>query len=139
MSQIRRVACLVPLAVVLSTAFALAQEPEQQQQLVAGSSVYKTYCAVCHGPDAKGDGPLASSLRMRPPDLTLLAKKNGGKFPTDQVIRIVDGRKPVKGHGGADMPVWGDAFKQSKDGYSEAAVRAKIEAVVGHLESLQQP
>jgi hypothetical protein len=70
--------------------------------------------------------------------LTILAKKNGGTFPKDQVLRTVDGRKAVKGHGGADMPIWGDAFKQSKDGYSEAAVKAKIEAVVGYIETLQE-
>jgi len=44
----------------------------------------------------------------------------------------------VKGHRGPDMPVWGDAFKQSQDGYSEAVVREKIEAVVAHVETLQE-
>ena len=105
----------------------------------AGSSVYQTYCAVCHGPSGQGDGPLAASLRVRPPDLTLLARKSGGTFPKDRVTRTVDGRNPVKGHGGADMPVWGDAFKQAKDGFSEAKVKEKIEAVVEYLESLQRP
>ena len=37
------------------------------------------------------------------------------------------------------MPVWGDAFKQARDGYSEAKVKEKIEAVVEYLESLQRP
>ena len=129
---------LVPLALVVSAAAASAQEPPPEQ-VVVGAAVYKTYCAVCHGAGAKGDGPLADSLRVRPPDLTLLARKNAGKFPKDQVMRTVDGRKPAKGHGGVDMPIWGDAFKQSQGGYSEAAVRQKIEAVVEHLESVQQP
>ena len=104
----------------------------------SGSGIFTTYCAVCHGSSGHGDGPLSGSLRVRPPDLTLLARKNGGTFPKDRVTRTVDGRNPVKGHGGADMPVWGDAFKQSQDGYSEAKVKQKIEAVVEHLESLQQ-
>jgi len=26
---------------------------------------------------------------------------------------IIDGRHPVPGHGGPDMPVWGDAFKRA--------------------------
>jgi mono/diheme cytochrome c family protein len=135
MSQARTVARLVPLVAVLAPATGLAQDVGAQQ--VAGSAVYKTYCAVCHGSAGKGDGPLADGMRVRPPDLTLLAKKNGGTFPKDQVVRIVDGRKPVKGHGGADMPVWGDAFKETKEGYSEAAVKEKIESVVGHIETLQ--
>jgi mono/diheme cytochrome c family protein len=129
------VARLVPLVVILAPAAGLAQEEVQR---VAGSSIYKTYCAVCHGTGGKGDGQLADSLRMKPSDLTLLAKKNKGTFPKDQVMRTVDGRKPVKGHGGTDMPIWGDAFKQSREGYSEAVVKEKIEAVVAYIETLQE-
>jgi mono/diheme cytochrome c family protein len=102
-----------------------------------GDSLFKTYCASCHGPSAKGDGPLADHLRFRPPDLTLFAKRNGGKFAADKVERIIDGRAPVKGHGGPDMPIWGDAFKSSHETYDEAAVKARIKAVVEFLEGLQ--
>jgi mono/diheme cytochrome c family protein len=103
----------------------------------SGDSLFKTYCATCHGPTAKGDGPLADHLRFRPPDLTLFAKRNGGKFAADKVERIIDGRAPVKGHGGSDMPVWGDAFKGSQEGYDEAAVKARIKALAEFLEGLQ--
>jgi mono/diheme cytochrome c family protein len=125
----------IPAALLALGAWAAAQEAGPPR--VAGSTVYKTYCAVCHGSSGEGDGPLSGSLRVKPPDLTQLARKNGGKFPKEQVVRIVDGRNPVKGHGGADMPVWGDAFKQSREGYSEERVKEKIEAVVDHLETLQ--
>jgi mono/diheme cytochrome c family protein len=103
-----------------------------------GSDVFKTYCAACHGQNAKGDGPLADNLRVRPPDLTLIAKRMGGTFPADKVRRIIDGRNPVKGHGGPDMPVWGDAFKSSREGYSDEAVKARIEAVTEHLAGIQE-
>lgn len=102
-----------------------------------GGALFKTYCAVCHGKTAKGDGPLADHLRFRPPDLTLLAKRNKGTFDAEQVHSIVDGREPVKGHGGPDMPVWGDAFKRSGEGFSEKAVKARIDAIVDHLKSIQ--
>jgi mono/diheme cytochrome c family protein len=125
-------------ATTLAAARVGAQETGAGEPEVAGPSVYRTYCTVCHGPGAKGDGPLAESLRFRPPDLTLLARKNGGTFPKDRVLRTVDGRNPVKGHGGQDMPVWGDAFKHSRESFSEKAVRQKIEAVVQHLETLQE-
>jgi mono/diheme cytochrome c family protein len=103
-----------------------------------GSDLYKTYCASCHGANAKGDGPLADSLRVRPPDLTLIAKRMGGTFSADKVQRIIDGRDPVKGHGGVDMPVWGDAFKSSREGYNEQAVKARIEALTEHLANIQE-
>jgi mono/diheme cytochrome c family protein len=105
---------------------------------VSGSAVFKTYCAVCHGKEAKGDGPLSGSLRFTPPDLTLLAKRNGGTYPSDQVFRMIDGRKPLKGHGGPDMPIWGDAFKGTADGFSEEKVKAKIDALVDFLKSIQE-
>jgi mono/diheme cytochrome c family protein len=104
---------------------------------VAGSAVFKTYCAVCHGKEAKGDGPLAGSLRFTPSDLTLLAKRNGGTYPAEQVFRMIDGRKPLRGHGGPDMPVWGDAFKGTADGYSEEKVKARIDALVDFLKTIQ--
>ena len=100
--------------------------------------VYRTYCATCHGVSARGDGPLATHLRFTPPDLTLIAKRNGGRFDDEQVHRIIDGRKPVKGHGGPDMPVWGEAFKRSAEVSSDEAVKARIDGLVAHLKSLQR-
>lgn len=114
-----------------------AQAPDPAPSNVSGSYVFKTYCASCHGKEAKGDGPLASSLRFAPSDLTLLAKRNGGVYPSEQVFRIIDGRKPVKAHGGTDMPVWGDAFKGSVDGNSEERVKEKIDALVDFLKWIQ--
>jgi hypothetical protein len=54
------------------------------------------------------------------------------------VARIVDGRDPVEGHGGPDMPVWGDAFKNADTGYDEEKVKEKIRAVVAHVKTLQE-
>jgi len=34
----------------------------------------------------------------------------------DKAARIIDGRAGAKGHGGADMPVWSDAFKRAEEG-----------------------
>jgi mono/diheme cytochrome c family protein len=104
---------------------------------VSGEHAFRTYCASCHGPAGRGDGPLASDLRSRPADLTALARRNGGEFPTELVVRIVDGRKRVKGHGGPDMPAWGDAFRNVDSSFDEAAAQEKIRAVVDHLKTLQ--
>ena len=80
---------------------------------------------------------MADNLRVRPPDLTLIAKRNAGRFPADTVRRTIDGRNPVKGHGGPEMPVWGDAFRSPSDAYSDAKVAQKIDALVEYLKSIQ--
>ena len=105
-------------------------------EVASGAMLYKTYCAACHGTDARGNGPVAAAMRTRPPDLTQLARGNNGLFPTDRVRRIVDGRE-IESHGTRDMPVWGDVFRRMG---SEAAGdgSARIAAIVGFLESIQQ-
>jgi mono/diheme cytochrome c family protein len=113
--------------------------PGSAVAVVSGSYSFRTYCASCHGIDAKGDGPLAESLRFHPPDLTQIAKRNGGEFPAEKLAQIVDGRKPLKGHGGAEMPVWGDAFRNSETGYDEESVKARIRSVVDYLKTIQVP
>jgi len=133
-----------PAVAILSFALmAVAHVASAQQTAEAvvsgdsGESVFKTYCGACHGRSATGDGPLAASLRYRPADLTRIAKRNGGKFDPEKVYRIIDGRDRVKSHGGTDMPVWGDAFKGSVAGYSDKAVKARIESIVDYLKTIQ--
>lgn len=102
-----------------------------------GSFLFRTYCASCHGTSARGDGPLADAMRQRPADLTAIATRNKGVFPREQVHRIIDGRQPVKGHGGPDMPVWGDVFARTSGSGDEASITARIDALVRYLEGLQ--
>ena len=136
-----RVSWIVGAVSAASFVAAMAAGQETTETFSAGTSgpeVYKTYCAVCHGKEARGDGPLAESLRHAPPDLTTLGKRNDGKFDAASVSRMIDGRDPIKGHGGADMPIWGDAFKRSGEKYDDKAVKARIDALVDHLKSLQR-
>ena len=125
----------VMLALLLLPAPALAQS--EVKQAIAGGELFRTYCAACHGTAARGDGPLASSMTRKPADLTEIAKRNGGVFPSELVFRTIDGKKPVRGHGGPDMPVWGDAFARSRDGGDEQKVRRMIQSLVDYLESVQ--
>jgi mono/diheme cytochrome c family protein len=113
------------------------QLPAAPQATPAGSGLYSTYCVACHGADAKGNGPLASSLKKKPADLTQLTKRNNGTFPAEMVAQVIDGKNPVKGHGGGDMPVWGEALLNSQDGGSQAAVKTRIDALVNYLASKQ--
>jgi mono/diheme cytochrome c family protein len=115
-----------------------AQDRSSPTYGVSGSYTYRTYCASCHGLKGKGDGPLAENLRFFPPDLAQLARRNGGRYPAEDVTRIVDGRNPIEGRGGPDMPVWGDAFKNPETGFDEKKVRLKILSVVDYLKTLQE-
>ena len=107
------------------------------RQSVAGREVFRLYCAACHGVAGRGDGPLASNMRRKPADLTEIAKRNGNQFPSEMVFRTIDGRQPVRGHGGPDMPVWGDAFARSRDNATPTSVRETIESLVGYIQSFQ--
>lgn len=130
---------LVLAAILLASATAARAQQTAEAVLsgTSGDALFKTYCGSCHGKSAKGNGVMADYLRFRPADLTLIAKHNAGKFDADAVYRIIDGRDRVRGHGGTDMPVWGDAFKRSADGYSEKAVKARIQAIVNYLKTIQ--
>jgi mono/diheme cytochrome c family protein len=103
---------------------------------MSGGDIFRFYCASCHGREGKGDGPVASALNRRPPDLTTIASRNSGRFPTDRVERFVTGdREPIPAHGSADMPVWGPIF-QALDP-QDRMNRIRIENVVAFIESIQ--
>ena len=120
------------MTVLVGSAQAADQGSEQH-----GSTIYRMYRASCHGETARGDGPLASSMRRRPPNLTEIVTRQKGVFPKEKVHRIIDGRERVPGHGGPDMPVWGDAFLKSGENSNEETVRARIQKLVDFLESIQ--
>ena len=128
---------LLPFAVSPSAAQDAATPQPAVKQSVAGAEVFRTYCASCHGTAARGDGPLASAMIRKPADLTEIAKRNGGLYPSELVFRTIDGKKPIRGHGGPDMPVWGDAFARSRDGGDPERVKRVIQSLVDFLESIQ--
>jgi len=123
-------------ALLLAPTGAAAQET-MTKQTTPGAEVFRTYCASCHGTAARGDGPLALSMRKKPANLTEIAKRNGGEFPSEMVFKTIDGRQPIRGHGGPDMPVWGDAFAKSREAGDADRVKAVIQSLVDYLESIQ--
>ena len=76
-------------------------------------------------------------MTKKPANLTEIAKRNGGAFPSDLVFRTIDGRNKVRGHGGPDMPEWGEAFAKSREAGDVERVTKVIQSLVDYLESLQ--
>jgi mono/diheme cytochrome c family protein len=132
---------ILTLAIVLIVAvwplFTAAEE--EPGNAARGRASFNLYCSSCHGKTARGDGPVAASLKTPPADLTQLSISNGGKFPTEQTHAYIDGRRNVAAHGPSDMPVWGLSFQDpGKDSDQEAMVRHKIKDLVAFIESVQE-
>jgi mono/diheme cytochrome c family protein len=110
--------------------------PAPATSAASGKEMFKSYCAPCHGADAKGDGPAAEALKSKPADLTVLAKNNGGKFPAGRVSSILRGQAAVTAHGNRDMPVWGRVFWRMSQGH-ESEVQQRVGNLTKYIESLQ--
>lgn len=112
-----------------------------------GRREFESSCAVCHGVEATGDGPLRPFLRKPPPDLTTLARRAGGTFPAHDVMAMIDGRSSVRigSHGTREMPAWGQVYLESAQDEAartkvqpEGSVHARIMALVDYLARLQR-
>lgn len=100
-----------------------------------GKAMFREYCAACHGPEGKGNGPAAAALKKAPADLTELSAHNNGKFPDVRVSRYIEGVDTVQAHGTRDMPVWGDVFKSlNRD---PAASTMRVSNLTEYVKSLQ--
>src|SRR3989442_2682752 len=90
-----------------------------------GRRVYARRCAVCHGPDGRGNGPAAPSLTPRPRDFTLGQFEYKSTAPDqpptdDDLISVV-----TNGLHASAMPYWHDVLDT-----------AEIRAVVEHVKRL---
>jgi len=143
-----RVAKFIILSAILTIFSALATAQETQSSPIvkhvpiatspsdSGKAMFNSYCAVCHGTDAKGAGPAASAMKTPPNDLTLLAQKNGGKYPAAHVAAVLHGQATTAAHGSEDMPIWGPLFSSISQG-REAQVQQRIANIVQYIETLQ--
>ena len=131
---------VLPIALMLmltTTAMTRAQGATDTAVTESGRALFMTYCASCHGPSGHGDGPVGDALHVRPPNLALLAKRNGDQFVAARIERLIDGREVMTAHGTMEMPIWGDAFKR-REGLSDQSVKGRIEAIVRYLATIQE-
>jgi mono/diheme cytochrome c family protein len=118
-----------------------AQTPKSQEspedarliQSIQGSALYAAYCAVCHGKNGKGDGPMAKPLKVPPPDFTRIS---GGRFPLARVRAIILGEQETQaGHGTREMPVWGPIFSQVA--WDQDLGRVRADNLARYIETIQ--
>ncbi|APJ02644.1 c-type cytochrome [Silvanigrella aquatica] len=74
--------------------WALSQEEQKKMNLtdsqVKGRYHYLQYCASCHGPLGKGDGPSSVTLRKRPPDFFHPASKFINGFKEQSLLKTLN-------------------------------------------------
>lgn len=130
---------LITSALIVFSAVACAQTVK----IDMGKREYDAKCANCHGATGKGQGPFAEFLKKSPPDLTTLAKSNGGFLPMDRLYQSIRGNN-LPAHGARDMPIWGREYSLEAANYygdvpydSEAYVRARVLALLEYINRLQ--
>jgi mono/diheme cytochrome c family protein len=101
-----------------------------------GTKIFRNYCAACHGINGSGDGPAAPALKTKPPELTTIARRNGGTFPTARVRSIIAGGEVLAAHGSREMPIWGPIFHQIENDQDLGYVR--LQNVTEYLKSIQR-
>jgi mono/diheme cytochrome c family protein len=114
-----------------------------------GKLEFLTSCAVCHGPEGKGNGSFSALLKVDVPDLTQYAKNNNGIFHITYISDIIAGQVEVAAHGDRDMPIWGSRFnaelttklgdfRPEDDTTVESHIRGRILDLAFYLQSIQE-
>jgi mono/diheme cytochrome c family protein len=131
------------LAVLLIASTSAAAQQQGSPQATFGRLTYQLSCAICHGSSGHGDGEMAGALTVPAPDLTQLARRNGGPFPRDRVRAVIEGGSERTEHGG-QMPAWGLIFLKDFETVpgavrdAGALVRQRIDSLVVYLEAIQE-
>ena len=133
-------ATLVGTGLLLAGGAALAQARADMGRLE-----YEANCVACHGKDGKGDGYYGKVINVKVPDITTISKRNGGTFPVEKVMMLIDGREVPPAHGVRQMPIWGiDYALKSAEVYRnfpthdpETYVKVRILALVDYVYLMQ--
>ena len=114
----------------------------EMPQASDGRALFMENCAVCHGENGKGNGPMARAMSTAPRDLTLIAVRNNDVFPRAKTMSTIDGYAR-SGMTGPNMPEFGELLKgdlvpfDSGDGIQTPTPR-KLVALLEYLESIQE-
>ena len=132
--SLSRAMILVGLTILFAAIIGAAKKPAIG---LNGHHIFMDRCGACHGEDGKGNGPAVGALKVAPPDLTLLAKKNGGTFPAEHVRKMLSEWVDISAHGSREMPIWGDLFNP-KSAADQQVANDQFKNLVVYLESIQE-
>lgn len=131
------------IAALVSVAFHQFSFAQPVPMRDIGKQEFDNRCASCHGKDGKGNGWLSFFITIQPPDLTVLAKNNGGILPADRLYQSISGES-IAIHGPSDMPAWGRTYRsEAPDIYlgvpynTEAYSRGRILMLIEYINRLQ--
>ncbi|MBI3989236.1 MAG: cytochrome c [candidate division NC10 bacterium] len=77
---------------------------------VKGKEIYTKFCASCHGPSGRGDGPAAAALNPKPRNFA--DKKVMDALTDDYLFKVIQGGGAAVGKSPM-MPPWGGALKEA--------------------------
>jgi len=100
-----------------------------------GERVYAQHCAICHGPDGRGNGPAAPSLIPRPRDFTLGEFKYKSTAPESPPSEMDLLRTVTQGLRASAMPPFGDILKPEEIG----AVNQYVKQFSGVFDTAAEP
>jgi len=82
-----------------------------------GQRLFVSHCMICHGPDGKGNGPLAKNLDLNPVDMTRTLRSR-----SDTILKKIisgEGGQTISGRDRHNvltdaMPNWGEVLSDSQ-------------------------
>ncbi|MBS9716751.1 c-type cytochrome [Pseudohalocynthiibacter aestuariivivens] len=113
-----------------------------------GKDSFIANCAVCHGVNGKGNGPIVDLLKSAPSDLTRISERNGGQFPIKRVYEVIADADQSRGHGTSEMPIWGNRFnadtiaqegEYGTGGSGVPTAQSRVLELVFFLATIQEP
>ena len=120
----KRRSVLAAAALVVAAANPASAQDAPATEPSTGAQVYAAHCAVCHGPEGRGDGEAADRFTVAPRSFVdgvyRFRSTASGKLPTDEDLH----RSVVHGLGGTAMV--------PQNHLSEA----EVDAVIEHIKSL---
>jgi mono/diheme cytochrome c family protein len=131
-----------PILLLACTALSACASREcvETSATAPGAALFRINCAGCHGTNARGNGPIAEFINAQVPDLTRIAERNGGEFPTERIFQVIDGQSGSTVHGSRHMPVWGYEFfgAEADDAVAHRDATGKVDRLVTYLRTIQQ-